>query len=109
MADTPSYSEHLKTWLLKHGIAEENASPGEMAMLTEDMQSNGKDYCVDCANEFTVRDMVLITPSMNPYLQMDPEMEFSEEEQARHEQDGYIPDPFRIRVCQRCYRKNHDL
>lgn len=92
MSDDP-----MLAWKLKNGWV---PGPGDIVTAEEtillkvnaDRMKDGEDYCVLCAEgPFPIKEMRLITPEEDPYIQMEPT------------EEGEEPDP--VRACQPCFEK----
>lgn len=90
------YNFKLAEWKLKHGLNPHiNESPDEIRMIAEELASKKTAWCFECDKEMPVREMVLITRRIDPYLQTD-------------ENEGdYIAKDERTRMCKTCFKEHY--
>lgn len=66
------YDQQLAEWKSRHGINPDHAvNQDELLMAVEESAAKGKHWCFGCDVRFPIRDMKLITRSIDPYLQCD--------------------------------------
>jgi hypothetical protein len=101
MSDT--YEQQLAAWKAKQGVPDGPGAPvdEEALMVAEDAKRKGKDYCMQCAEQFKICDMRLVTRSDDPYAQFD-------EENPSNKPDWYIQVQHRVRMCKPCFKSEHE-
>lgn len=98
-----SYDAQMAAWKAKHGVTSGVADEvdHEALMVAEDAKRKGKDYCIQCAEQFSICDMRLITRSDDPYAQ------FDDEEEPADGREWYIKVKLRVRMCRPCFAEEH--
>lgn len=88
-----TYQQQLDAWKAKHGVTNtDESNPHEMRMLAEQKLSTEKSWCLGCDAHLPVKDMVLITRRLDPYVQID------------EGPTDYISKSNRIYKCPACYK-----
>lgn len=89
--------ETLDEWKMRHGInPKRDVNQDELLMSVEESRAKGTSWCFGCDNEMPIREMKLITRSVDPYLQID-------------ESEGYyIANLNRVRMCPACFQANYE-
>ena len=96
-ASEPTYQQKLDAWKAKQGLTDTDTSnPEEMRMLAEQKLSTEKSWCLGCDAHLPVKDMVLITRRLDPYVQID------------EGPTDYISKANRIYKCPACYKADED-
>lgn len=91
------YESELAAWKARHGISDskEQVNQDELLMAAEESRAKGKCWCFGCDKHMPIREMKLITRSVDPYCQYD-------------EAEGdYIPKDCRVRMCPACYEEHY--
>lgn len=92
-----SASETLDEWKLRHGINPNRATnQDELLMAAEESQAKGKSWCLGCDKHMPIREMKLITRSIDAYVQ------YGDEE------GDYIKPGNRVRMCPACYKDAYE-
>ena len=94
----PTYEEKLAAWKTRMGVPLDAQSlpDSEQVMIAEDAKDTGRAYCVECGDEFPIKEMRVET---DPYIQDDD---------GPHREDGYIPAKYRMRKCLPCWKENNE-
>lgn len=91
------YDEQLAAWKARNGLGSmQNTNQDELLMAAEESQAKGKAWCFGCDKKMPVREMRLITRSIDAYCQID-------------ENPGdYIAKQNRVRMCPECYKDEYE-
>lgn len=88
------YETELEKWKDKNGLGQVvDNNPDEIRMAAEEAKAKGKSWCLGCEKHMMIREMKLITRSVDAYVQ------FGEWE------GDYIPQANRVRMCSDCYNE----
>lgn len=87
------YEQELEAWKLRIGLknATDAKNQDELLMAAEESQSKNTAWCIGCDREMMIRDMRLITRSIDPYMQCD------------EGETDYIEKANRVRMCPQCF------
>lgn len=99
----PTYEEKLAAWKLRMGVPLDAQSlpDSEQVMIAEDAKDDGRAYCVECGEEFPIKEMRVET---DPYIQYEDEPYRAD---GPYLKDGYIPAKYRLRKCLPCWKESN--
>lgn len=90
------YDQQLAEWKRRNGIDPTRAvNQDELLMTAEESQSKETSWCLGCDKEMPVREMKLITRSVDAYVQYD------------EGETDYIKKDCRVRMCPACYDEEY--
>lgn len=90
-----SYDTELAEWKRRNGLPKEPVNQDELLMAVEENTSKENSWCLGCDIAFPVREMKLITRSIDPYVQYD------------HGETDYIKKDCRVRMCPECFAEEY--
>ena len=92
------YETQLNEWKARHGLKSvtDHHNQDELLMAAEESQSKGKAWCVECDDHLPIRDMRLITRSIDHYIQVD------------EGPSDYIAKGNRVRMCPKCFKDRYE-
>lgn len=90
------YETQLAEWKARHGVTKEAKNQDELLMAVEENQSKGKAWCLGCDKHMPVKDMKLITRSIDAYVQYD------------EGETDYIAKDCRVRMCPECFNEKYE-
>ena len=90
------YETKLQEWKERYGIGHmRDTNQDELLMAAEESQAKGKSWCFGCDKHMLIREMKLITKTLDPYTQCD-------------EGEGdYIAKENRVRMCPECFEEHY--
>lgn len=89
--------EPLDQWKARHGIDPKRpVNQDELLMNVEESRSKKKSWCLGCDSLLPVREMKLITRSIDPYVQFD------------EGGTDYIDPECRVRMCLSCFKDEYE-
>lgn len=92
MSDSPE----MAAWKAKHGLdSMKETNQDELLMAAEESQAKGKAWCMSCDAHMPIREMKLITRSIDPY------------KQTFEGEGDYIPKGDRVRMCPKCFEEEY--
>lgn len=91
-----SYEQEIAEWKARHGLPKEHVNQDELLMAAEESRSKEKCWCMGCGNEMPVKEMKLVTRSIDPYLQID------------ESESDYIRADERVRMCPECFKERYE-
>ncbi len=90
------YEIKLQEWKERHGVGYmRDTNQDELLMAAEESQAKGKSWCFGCDKEMPIREMKLITRSVDAYVQYD------------EGETDYIAKDCRVRMCPPCYDEHY--
>jgi hypothetical protein len=96
MTGEDQYESDLAAWKVRHGIDPTRpVNQDELLMSVEESRSKAKSWCFGCDKEMPVREMKLITRSVDPYVQID------------EGETDYIEMDCRVRMCPPCFDEKY--
>ena len=86
----------MAAWKARHGVGySRDVNQDELLMAAEESQAKGKAWCMGCDKHMPIREMKLITRSIDAYKQID-------------ENPGdYIAKSNRVRMCPACFEEEY--
>jgi hypothetical protein len=89
------YEEELAEWKRRNGLPKEPVNQDELLMAVEENSSKESSWCLGCDKEMPVREMKLITRSIDAYVQID------------EGETDYIKPDCRVRMCPKCFEEKY--
>lgn len=90
------FDSAMAAWKAKNGLSSmKTTNQDELLMAAEESQAKGKGWCMDCDKHMPIREMKLITRSIDPYRQCD------------EGETDYIAESNRVRMCAACFEANY--
>lgn len=96
MDSVVSYETELAAWKRRNGLPEKPVNQDELLMVVEENQSKETSWCLGCDKEMSVREMKLITRSIDAYVQYD------------EGETDYIKKDCRVRMCPECFAREYE-
>lgn len=90
------YEKELEAWKARHGLPKGPVNQDELQMTAEENQSKERAWCLGCDKEMAVKEMKLITRSIDAYVQYD------------EGETDYIRKDCRVRMCPECFKEKYE-
>jgi hypothetical protein len=96
MTSNDDFESQMAAWKAKNGLASmKETNQDELLMAAEESQAKGKCWCAECDKHMPIREMKLITRSIDSYRQCD------------EGPTDYISKSNRVRMCPECFEANY--